>query len=154
MEHLERRLRSVESRLVALEQSPSTLATGDAVNLGVSSSESRPKGDGYLFEGKPSFTNQSLQASESARIAAHADSTNNDSTTIDHSFQGLQNDLRASQGLMKSNFFFSKSSLQFLSTSQPLPATLVTCILQGMRGMLCHLQVVVVENFLLTILSS
>lgn len=135
-DRLERRVRSVESRLAALEHSQPIPVTGDAVNLDVSSSESRPIEDGHLFEGEPSFTNQSFQASESARMAALSTYTNDDSA-IDHSFHQLQKTLHASQGLPKNNFFFRKSTSQFVPTAQPLPATLVTCILRGMRGMLC-----------------
>lgn len=134
-DRLERRLRSVESRLAALEHSQPIPVTGDAVTLDVSSLASQPVENGHLFEGEPSFTNQSFQASESARMAALSTHTS-DGSAMDHSFHQLQKTLRASQSLSKYNFFFRKSTSQFVSTAQPLPPTLVTCILQRMRGML------------------
>lgn len=137
MDRLEKHICGIESRLAALEHSQPITVAGDAINLDVSCSETRAIDQSRLVEVGPSFTSQSLQATEGARIAARSASTF-DGSAIDHSLHQLQETLRASQGLSKDNFFFRKSISQFPPTPQPLPATLVTCVLQAVRGMLCH----------------
>lgn len=134
-DRLERRLRSVESRLAVLEHPQETTVVRDAANLDVSSFASQPAGDDHLFEGEPSFKSQSLQASGSAQIAALSACTNDD-PDIDHLFNQLQKTLNASQSLSKDNFFLRRPTSEGVSKTQHLPAALVTCILQRMRGTL------------------
>ncbi|KAJ5165661.1 uncharacterized protein N7500_007491 [Penicillium coprophilum] len=131
-DRLERRLRSLESRLAALERSKATPAIEDATILDVSSAGPLPTDESSLFEGDPSFTNQSFQASESARRAA-VSTCSGDNSAIDHSFHQLQKSLRASQGLLRNDFYFRKSTSQAVPTSPPLPVNLVACVLRRMR---------------------
>ncbi|OQE35353.1 hypothetical protein PENCOP_c013G02517 [Penicillium coprophilum] len=131
-DRLEKRLRSLESRITALERSKATPVIEDATILDVSSPEPRPTDESPLFEGDPSFTNQSFQASESARRTV-VSACNGDNSAIDHSFNQLQKCLRASQGLSRNDFYFRKSTSQAVPTSTPLPVNLVTYVLRRMR---------------------
>jgi PhoPQ-activated pathogenicity-related protein len=91
----------------------------------------------HIFEGDSSFANQSLQATQRARLAAFSTPAENGSA-VDQSLQRLQTTLSAKPTLPKENFFFQKSYSQFIFAEQPLPAALVTCILKRMRGMRRH----------------
>ncbi|KAL2847210.1 fungal-specific transcription factor domain-containing protein [Aspergillus pseudoustus] len=110
VERLERRLHSVESRLDTFEQ-PQPTSTSHAL-----------PSESHLGEGAP-------LASESARSACQADGS-----TTEQLLHALQNNIRISDGLSKSNFFFRKSASQTASAPQPLPASLVTCVLRRINA--------------------
>ncbi|CEL01467.1 hypothetical protein ASPCAL01049 [Aspergillus calidoustus] len=131
VEHLEKRLQTVESRLATLEQpqsQPQPQPQPVASTAYAVSSTPRPVEGLPVAEGEPSFAAQSLQASESARTACQSDSG------TEHLLRQLQSNIRASDGLSRSNFVFRKSTSNVISTPQLLPATLVTCILQRMHA--------------------
>ncbi|PYH93987.1 hypothetical protein BO71DRAFT_450350 [Aspergillus ellipticus CBS 707.79] len=122
VERLETRLCNVESKLEALEPSQPTPLALDAISQDVPSSGTHPT-EGHPFEGNLSFTNQSLQASESAQLAAISASTG-DGPTINHSFHQLQKSLRDSSNLPKNTFFFSQVSF---ATTHPDSSNSTCC---------------------------
>jgi hypothetical protein len=131
VERLEKRLQTVESRLATLEQprsQPQPQPQPVASTAYAVSSTPRPVEGLPVAEGDPSFAAQSLQASQSARTACQSDSG------TEHLLRQLQSNIRASDGLSRSNFVFRKSTSNVISTPQLLPVTLVTCILQRMHG--------------------
>ncbi|KAL4917014.1 fungal-specific transcription factor domain-containing protein [Aspergillus aurantiobrunneus] len=73
-----------------------------------------------------------LQAVESrlATLEQPQPESNPIETRTEQLFHQLQNVIHASDGLSKSNFFFQESALHFVPPPQPLPPTLVTCILR------------------------
>lgn len=132
VERLEGRLKTVEFRLATFEQpqsQPNTQPHSVASTAYTVLTTSRPVEGLTGAEGDPSFAAQSLHASESARSACQSD----DSDT-EHLLHQIQSNIRASDGLSRSNFFFRKSTSNLTLTPQPLPATLATCILQRIHG--------------------
>lgn len=135
VELLDKRLRCVESKLAASEGLHRIPMTEVITDQSVSVSDSPLAEEGSLFEGDSSFTIQSLQASESAQIAALSAHTR-DSSDIEDKFDYLRKTLRDPYGMSKNNFFFRKSASLSVLRDKILPATLVTSILRRMRGML------------------
>lgn len=135
-ERLERRLRTVESRLAVLEGSGPAPARNEG-SLDIPSPTQQLLEESHVFEGDTSFANQSLLAGQSARMAALSTPVEHESA-VDQPLRQLQTTLRAKSTLPKDNFFFRKSDLQIDVSSQPLPAALVACILKRIRGMLLH----------------
>ncbi|KAL3462826.1 fungal-specific transcription factor domain-containing protein [Aspergillus heterothallicus] len=107
VERLEKRLLNVESRLAAFEQPQQQSQT----------------------QIEPTLRTHLCPATETARSAYQGD----DSGT-QHLLHQLQSNIRATDGLAKSNFFFRKSFHGSVSTPQPLPASLVTSVLRRMNA--------------------
>ncbi|KAL3495481.1 hypothetical protein BJX62DRAFT_233473 [Aspergillus germanicus] len=124
VERLESRLRDVEARLAAVEQPQPQPAS---VTLASSSPQSNAVKGPSLLDGDPSFAAQPLQATERARSVFEEDDPGTKQLLCQ-----LQTNIRASDGLAKSNFFFRASSSNVTSATQPLPPTLVTSILRRM----------------------
>lgn len=88
VDRLEKHIRGIECRLAALEHAKPISVAGDAINLDDPSPKPRPIDQSRLLEPDPSFTNQSLQASERATMVALSTGTVDD-LTINHSLHQL-----------------------------------------------------------------